>query len=177
MSAAAISEVEATTVKSWLDKGECVLIDVREPAEFAREHIPGARLVPLSGLSPANLNLAAARRVVLHCASGMRSAQAAQKLAAAGMDEVAHLRGGLPSWKQAGFETVVDRSAPLPLMRQVQIVAGSLILLGVVLGALAHPGFYALSAFVGAGLVLAGVTGWCGMAMLLAKLPYNRRAI
>jgi len=176
MSAVAIKELDATTVKSWLDKGECVLIDVREPGEFAREHIPGAKLIPLSGLTPANLNLEGSRRVVLHCASGMRSAQAAQKLVAAGMTEVAHLRGGLPSWKQAGFETVVDRSAPLPLMRQVQIVAGSLTVLGVVLGALLHPGFYALSAFVGAGLVLAGVTGWCGMAMLLAKLPYNRRS-
>jgi rhodanese-related sulfurtransferase len=171
-----IAEVDATTVKSWLDRGACVLVDVREPGEFAREHIPGATLAPLSRLDPANLDLPGAKTIVLHCVSGMRSARAAEQLVAAGRSDVANFRGGLPAWKQAGYPTVVDRSAPLPIQRQVQLVAGSLVLAGAVLGFLAHPGFFALSAFVGAGLVLAGATGWCGMATLLAKLPYNRRA-
>ena len=84
------------------------------------------------------------------------------------------LDGGLEAWKRAGLPVIEDRSAPLPLMRQVQIVAGSLVLLGVVLGFLLGPAWFGLAGFVGAGLVFAGVTGFCGMARLLARLPWNR---
>jgi len=104
------------------------------------------------------------------------SIQAAKALLAAGHTDVAHLKGGLPSWKQAGLPTKVDRKAPLPLMRQVQIIAGSLIVLGVVLGYALGPLWFLLSGFVGAGLLFAGVTGHCGMAMMLTKLPYNKLA-
>lgn len=167
--------VDAATAKSWLDQGDTLLLDVREPAEYAREHIPAATLAPLSTLDPAELDLGGARRVIVHCASGARSATAASQLQAAGIATVANLQGGLPAWRAAGYEVVVDRRAPLPIMRQVQIAAGTLILIGVALGGLVHPGFFGLSAFVGAGLVFAGATGWCGMAMLLGRLPYNRR--
>lgn len=178
MTAFHLRELDAKAVKTWLDSNDTVLIDVREPAEHARERIAGAKLLPLSSLSAqSKIETGGATRIVLHCASGHRSAKAAQILHAQGFREIAHLKGGLPAWRQAGFPTVVDTRAPLPLMRQVQIAAGTLVLLGVVLGALVNPGFYALSAFVGAGLVFAGTTGWCGMAMLLARLPYNRRAV
>jgi rhodanese-related sulfurtransferase len=70
--------------------------------------------------------------------------------------------------------TVQDKAQPRPLMQQVQIVAGSLVLLGVVLGYLLNPAFFLLSGFVGAGLLFAGLSGWCGMALLLAKMPWNR---
>jgi rhodanese-related sulfurtransferase len=166
--------INAQTAKSWLDQGDTLLVDVREPDEYAREHIPGARLQPLSSFNPADLSLGSATRLVVHCASGARSARAAERLQAAGIPSVAHLAGGLPAWRDAGYDVVVDRTAPLPIMRQVQIVAGTLILLGVGLGALIHPAFYGLAGFVGAGLLLAGATGWCGMAMLLARLPYNQ---
>lgn len=169
----AIKEIDANTLKSWLDRGECVLIDVREPGEHAREHIAGARLLPLDRLDASALGSDSARRIVLHCASGTRSARGARILSEAGID-VAHLSGGLPGWKQAGLPVVENRAAPLPIMRQVQIVAGSLVVAGAALGAFVHPGFYALSAFVGAGLVFAGATGFCGMAALLGRLPYNR---
>ncbi len=169
----AIKEIDAKTLKSWLDRGECLLVDVREPGEHAREHIAGARLVPLDRLDASALGSDSGRRIVLHCASGARSARGARKLAEAGID-VAHLSGGLPGWKQAGMPVVENRAAPLPIIRQVQIVAGSLVLAGTALGTFVHPGFYALSAFVGAGLVFAGATGFCGMATLLGRLPYNR---
>lgn len=168
-----IKEIDAKALKSWLDDGRCLLVDVREPGEHAREHIAGARLVPLGTLDPAALGPDAGRRIVLHCASGARSAQGARKLAADGID-VSHLPGGIAQWKQAGLPVVENRSAPIPIMRQVQIVAGSLVVAGAALGTFIHPGFYALSAFVGAGLVFAGVTGFCGMAALLGRLPYNR---
>lgn len=84
------------------------------------------------------------------------------------------LEGGLQAWKRAGLPTVTDRNAPLPIMRQMQIAAGSLVLLGVVLATLVSPWFMALSAFVGAGLIVAGVTGFCAMANLLQHMPWNR---
>lgn len=161
-----IRELDPQTAKKWLDKGDSILIDVREPAEHARERIDGATLAPLSTFAPAKLDLKGRRRVIVHCATGIRSARAAKQLAASGIAEV---------WKQAGFTTIVDK-APLPLMRQVQIVADALILLGVTLGTLVHPAFYAVAGFVGAGLLFAGVTGWCGIEMCLDKLPYNRNA-
>lgn len=169
----AIKEIDALTLKGQLDRGECVLVDVREPGEHAREHIAGAHLVPLASLDPAALAGLPASRIVLHCASGSRSARGAARLAAAGLD-VAHLAGGLPNWTKAGLPVVENPSAPIPIMRQVQIVAGSLVLAGAALGAFVHPGFYAISAAVGAGLIFAGATGFCGMAAVLAYLPYNR---
>ena len=87
------------------------------------------------------------------------------------------LEGGLDAWKKAGLPVTLDRSQPIDIIRQVQIVAGSLVLSGVVLGALVAPGFYALSGFVGAGLLFAGISGFCGMARLLAVMPWNRRAL
>lgn len=171
--AAAIKEIDANTLKSWLDAGECELLDVREPGEHARESIPGARLVPLGGLDVEKLRPAPGRRFVLHCASGARSARGAALLAKGGV-EVAHLSGGLAAWRSAGLPVSENRSAPIPVMRQVQIVAGSLVLLGAILGAFVDPWFYALSAGVGAGLLFAGVTGFCGMATLLSHLPYNK---
>jgi hypothetical protein len=106
----------------------------------------------------------------------IRSAKAGAQLAALGGREVVNLKGGIGAWKRAGLPVRTDRSAPLPIMRQVQLVAGGLILVGAALGALVHPWFFALCAFVGAGLFVAGATGWCGMALLLARLPFNRRA-
>jgi rhodanese-related sulfurtransferase len=171
----ALRETDAATVKSWLDRGECVLIDVREAGEHARENIAGARLVPLSSFDPAKLPATGGKRLVVHCLSGSRSARAQVQLAAAGIEAVA-LTGGIEAWKAAGLPVRENKSAPLPIMRQVQIVAGTLIVAGAALGAYVHPGFHALSAFVGAGLVFAGASGWCGMANLLGLLPYNRRA-
>jgi rhodanese-related sulfurtransferase len=171
----ALRETDAATVKSWIDRGECVLIDVREAGEHARENIAGAQLVPLSSFDPAKLPATGGKRLVVHCLSGSRSAKALGQLAAAGIEAVS-LTGGIEAWKAAGLPVRENKSAPLPIMRQVQIVAGSLVVAGAVLGAFVHPGFHALSAFVGAGLVFAGVSGWCGMANLLGLLPYNRRA-
>jgi hypothetical protein len=86
------------------------------------------------------------------------------------------LDGGLDSWKKAGLATKADRKAPLEIMRQVQITAGSIVVAGAVLAATVSPAFIWLSAFIGAGLVFAGSTGWCGMAKLLAVMPWNRKA-
>jgi len=165
---------DAATVRERLAAGEIVLVDVREPVEYAGERIPGAISRPLSQFSGEGLS--PEQRVVLYCQSGRRSQQAAQRLLAAGWPEVGHLDGGMIAWKRAGYPVVRDPKAPISLFRQVQIVAGSLVLLGTVLGATVSPWFLLLSGLVGAGLVFAGVTNTCAMGMLLAQLPYNRRA-
>ena len=172
-----LQEINAITLKKWLDKQEALLIDVREPGEFAAEHISGAKLMSLSRFDPTVIPQDTNKRIVLQCQSGKRSAQAAQKMFDLGFEEVYHLQGGLPTWKAGGYPTKVNKNAPISMFRQVQIVAGSLVFLGTILGAFVSLWFLILSGFVGCGLVFAGVTNTCAMAMLLAKLPYNRKAV
>jgi rhodanese-related sulfurtransferase len=170
-----MQDVEATTLKMWLERREALLIDVREPSEYAAEHIPDAQLLPLSTFDPARVPQEAGKKVVLHCVMGKRSEQAGQKLLDAGFTTVYNFRGGVQAWKDAGYTTTRGQQAPLSLQRQVQIVSGSLVLLGTLLGVLGSPWFLLLSGAVGIGLVYAGVSGTCGMATLLARVPYNQR--
>ena len=172
-----VTDVFPEELSRWLADGTTVLIDVREPFEHAEERIEQARPVPLSGFDPAAVRSShPASRVVFHCRSGKRSADAASRFGRDG-ETAYHLAGGIEAWKAAGQPTVRPaRPTRIPVMRQVQIAAGSLVLAGVVLGTLVTPWFLALSAFVGGGLVFAGSTGWCGMAMLLGKMPWNRVA-
>lgn len=169
------SFVDAQTLKQALDQQTVTLIDVREPVEFAGEHIPGATLLPLSQFDPRKIPPTGDTQLVLYCQSGRRSATATQKLLQAGFESVIQLQGGLPTWKRAGYPTTINKNAPISLMRQVQIVAGSLVLTGTLLGAFISPWFLLLSGFVGSGLMFAGITDTCMLAMLLAKLPYNQR--
>ena len=169
-----LNPITATELKRRLDCGEAILIDVRESDEHARERIIGARLAPLSAIDAHDFDAGHDKVAVFHCKSGMRTQANAEKLLAHGFREAYFLEGGIEAWKQAGLPVHANRKAPLEIMRQVQIAAGSLVLTGVALGWLVHPAFYALSAFVGAGLAFAGATGWCGMAMLLKTMPWNR---
>lgn len=174
--ATTLHDVTPATLKGWLERDEAILVDVREADEYAREHIAGARLHPLSRLTPAALPRMPGKKLVLQCNSGNRTRQAAAEILAREPIELYHLAGGIQAWKRNGLPVEVDRKAPLPIMRQVQIAAGGLVLLGLLLALLFSPWFALLSAFVGAGLLLAGVTGYCGMAKLLERLPYNRRS-
>lgn len=147
------------------------LIDIRDADEHAREHIAGAMNVPLTRLGELPTGA-----VVFHCRSGMRTESNAALLAAASRGDCHILAGGIDGWRAASLPTKVDRSQPLEIMRQVQLVAGGLVVLGVILGLSLAPEFFALAAFVGAGLMVAGATGWCGMARLLRVMPWNRQA-
>lgn len=151
--------------------GKVRLIDVRTPAEHGEIHIEGSELMPLDRLDPKQVH----GPVVLVCRSGKRAEQARQKLAAAGCRDLAVLDGGVTAWEEAGLP-VKRGKAVISLERQVRIAAGLLVLSGVVLGFLVHPAFYGLAAFVGAGLTFAGITDWCGMALLLARMPWNQRS-
>ena len=171
-----LKTISPTEAARLLREQGATLVDVREPDEHARERIPGALNLPLSKLEEAELAVRQGRPVVFHCRSGASTQGNAARLAAkAGLCEAYVVEGGLEAWKQAGLLVAEDRRQPLELMRQVQITAGSMVVLGVLLGTLVSPWFHALSAFVGAGLVFAGVTGTCGLARLLRLMPWNRQ--
>jgi rhodanese-related sulfurtransferase len=155
-----------------------VIIDVRENDEFDAEHIEDSLHIPLSNFprqAPALFKTLAGRTVVLMCRSGKRAGLAASQAAALcdGLSlEV--FPGGILEWKKQGKATVVARKAHLPIMRQVQLVAGSLVLVSALLTYFVNPGFVFLAGFVGAGLTMAGATGFCGMAELLVRMPWNK---
>ena len=151
------------------------VLDVRTPAEFEAWHAPAAVSTPLETLSPEQLhNRFGATTLYVFCQSGERAEIAARKLRASGATEVCVVEGGLVAWEAAGLPVVRGRNV-ISLERQIRIAAGSLVLLGLALGYLVHPGFIGLSAFVGCGLVFAGVTNTCGLGMLLALMPWNQR--
>jgi rhodanese-related sulfurtransferase len=167
--------ISAHDLAEQLASQRITVIDVREPMEYASGHIAGSLNVPLSRLHQADLPQGP---LVLVCQSGKRSAQGLNRLLDRGHPHpVVDLAGGLPNWQQAGYPVRKLKNAPLPLMRQVQIAAGSLILLGLILSNVVAPGWIALTWFVGAGLTFAGVSGFCGMARLLAVMPWNKVSI
>jgi rhodanese-related sulfurtransferase len=171
-----LKAISPTSAAELVRKG-AVLIDIREADEHAREHIPGARHHALSRIDKNAPVRQGDDVLVFHCRSGARTKTNAPKLAAAAPAcESYILEGGIDAWKKAGLPVNLDRSQPIDIMRQVQIAAGSLVLLGAALGYALTPAFYGLSAFVGAGLLFAGISGFCGMARLLALMPWNRRA-
>jgi len=153
-----------------------LLVDIRSRDEHARERIAHAICLPMDQLKGGEPPLDGAKTVIFHCRSGNRTLLGAQTLAECANGQAYVLEGGLDAWKKAGLPVVKDSSQPLELQRQVQIAAGSMVLAGTALGTVISPWFYALSAFVGAGLVFAGVSGFCGLARVLTKMPWNRRA-
>lgn len=170
--------ITANELNETLKSGRKVaLIDVRTPAEHGEIHIEGSHLMPLDRLDAdaAKRIATASEECVLVCRSGKRATTAHEKLAAAGCDKLKVLEGGVTAWDQAGLPVNRGRKV-MSLERQVRVGAGLMVLLGVILGTWVHAGFYGLSAFVGAGLVFAGITDWCGMAMVLAKMPWNQRS-
>lgn len=166
-----IKKIDSATLKTWLDKGEAVLFDVREKAEFDSEHINGAILNPVSSFDESVVKKSK-KKVVLQCLSGARSDKAYN--ACSGGKNVFCLEGGIDAWKKAGYGVEGSGAKVITLQQQVMIIAGFLVLLGTVLGSSVHPFYYALSAFVGAGLMFAGITGFCAMARLLSLMPWNK---
>lgn len=154
--------------------GAAHLVDVRTPAEYRSLHAEGATLVPLDAFDTAALvgAVPAGRTLHLLCKSGTRARMAAQKLDAAGCACVV-VEGGTDAWAAAGLPVVRGKAA-MSLERQVRIVAGLLVLTGVVLGFTVHPYWFGLSGFIGAGLTFAGLTDICPMAMFIARCPWNR---
>lgn len=149
------------------------LLDVRTPAEFREVHVRGATNVPLDRLTVDNApQPTQGQPLYVICQKGGRGAKACEQLTAAGFSNVLNVEGGTEACVAAGLP--VDRGQKsISLERQVRIAAGSLVVLGVALSYV-HPAFLALPAFVGAGLVFAGITDTCGMGMVLSRMPWNQ---
>lgn len=167
--------ISAAAFKTLCERGEALdVIDVRTPAEFQELHVAPARNVPLDRLDPAALRQqAGGKPLYVICQRGSRGQQACEKLAAAGWVDVINVEGGTLACEAAGVPVVRGKKT-ISLERQVRIAAGALVLTGAVLALVVHPYWAALSAFVGAGLIFAGITDTCGMAMLLARMPWNQ---
>jgi rhodanese-related sulfurtransferase len=170
-----LPKISPINAKRLLDQG-AILVDIREADEHAREMVAGARNLPLSTLDEADLAVHEGKPVIFHCRSGARTVSHASRLASKliGNCEAFIIDGGLDAWKKAGLPVATNRNQPIELQRQVQIGAGGFAFLGTVLGLAASPWFLIIPAFVGAGLILAGVTGFCGLARILMRAPWNR---
>jgi rhodanese-related sulfurtransferase len=175
--ATADARIDAVGLAARLDAGDDIrILDVRTPAEFESAHIPGSYNVPLDTLGEhaAELERHLEVPVVLVCRSGMRASRAGQTLAAAGMTNMVILDGGMQAWDD-GRGPVKRGTQRWDIERQVRLVAGTLVLAGIV-GSLFVPGLKYLSGAVGAGLAFAAISNTCMMGNLLSKLPYNRGA-
>ena len=166
--------VDANTLKKWVDSGEAVIVDVREPAEHKAENISIATLVPLGDISKSKLPDVKGKKLVIHCRSGKRGTSACEKLLAEDPNlEVYNLEGGIIAWGEAGHEIKTSGKFFLPLDQQVQLTIGLCVLIGSALAYYVNPLFSILTGFFGAGLTFAGATGTCGLAMVMAKMPWN----
>jgi len=170
-----VKNIDAKTLKKWLENNEAILIDVREPSEHEAEKISGSNLLPLAKVCKSSLPKYENKKLVLHCRSGKRSANACQKLL--GEDsalEIYNLEGGISAWSVEGCEIETSGKFFLPLDRQVQLTIGLGVFVASILGYLLSPSFFLLSGFFGVGLIFAGLSGYCGLAILMAKMPWNK---
>lgn len=168
------SSVTATQLQSALASGQCQLIDVREAVEFEEERITGAVLIPLAELERRQGEIDKSQPVYVMCRGGTRGAKASAQLTELGCAQVMNLEGGILAWKASGMPVESSGRRGLPLMQQVQLTIGLCVATGSVLALTQDVRFAYIPLFFGSGLILAGSTGWCGLALLMAKLPWNQ---
>ncbi|WP_117191646.1 rhodanese-like domain-containing protein [Rhizobium terrae] len=181
MTAETARTISAIEAAEWLAAGDAILIDVREPDEFRAEHIAAAASLPLNSITGLRqvLTIPQDRRIVVHCLKGGRGEQACRTIESIlPGHEAYNLEGGITAWKEAGLPVVgASRDGGgVSIFRQVQMVVGSLVLICVVLGFLGLTPAFALAGFFGFMLAFAGFSGWCGLALLLQRMPWNRAA-
>jgi rhodanese-related sulfurtransferase len=170
-----ITNIDSATLKKWLENDEAIVIDVREPAENAAESIKGSTLIPLGEICKKSLPEINNKKLVIHCRSGKRSHTACNKILNEDPNcEIYNLEGGISAWIASGNKIQSSGKFFLPLDRQVQLTIGFGTLLGSLLGYFVNPLFFILSGFFGAGLCFAGITGFCGLAIFMAKMPWNK---
>jgi glyoxylase-like metal-dependent hydrolase (beta-lactamase superfamily II)/rhodanese-related sulfurtransferase len=173
--AGALEIISALKANEFVSKNNRVkLLDVRTPLEFSQVHIKDAINIPIDMLSARINELSGSGdSYITVCHTGNRAAMAADMLIQSGTHQVKVMQGGMVAWEKEKL-AVIKGSGGISLERQVRCVAGSLVLLGVILAYFVHPAFLLIPAFVGAGLLFAGLTDSCAMGMLLMKLPYNK---
>ncbi len=170
-----MSECTVFGLKEQMENGEIHLVDVREKMEFAGGRINGAQLLPLGELAERHTELDHTKPIYVICRTGRRSAEAQKKLHAFGFKNVINVAGGVEAWKKENLPLERDEHAPWSIDRQVRFTAGMFVLTGVLLSLFVHPYFIALSGFIGFGLAFTATIDWCGMGLLIAKMPWNNR--
>ena len=169
--------IDAKTLKAWLENKEAVLVDVREPAEYASENIIGATLLPLGKINKSLLPPHVGKKLVIHCRKGGRGGSACEKLLAEDPAlELYNLEGGIEAWRAAGLAVATSGKSCLPLDRQVQLTIGVILIAANVLGMVFGPAWFLLTALIGVGLTIAGLTGFCGLALVIARMPWNQQS-
>lgn len=178
VSTSTIQKITPQELQARMEKGERVeILDVRTPAEFQALHAQPARLVPLSSLDPKAVMAergAGDEPLYVICKAGSRASQACQQFMACGFTNVVCVEGGTEAWAAAGLPVNRGARKVLSLDRQVRIAIGAFVAAGASLGLAVHPGFTLIALFCGLGLVYAGITDTCGMAMMLARMPWNQ---
>ena len=170
-----IKNINSHTLKKWIESNEVIIIDVREPAEHEAAKISEANLLPLAAICKKSLPQYFGKKLVIHCHSGKRSQAACNKLLQEDSNlEIYNLEGGISAWIKSGFAIKNSEKKFLPLDQQVQLAIGFGVFVGSILGYYCNPKFFALSGFFGAGLIFAGLSGYCGLAVLMAKMPWNK---
>ncbi len=160
-----------TIIRKPLKKA--IAIDVRSTGEYNSEHIDGVINIPLDQIKKSVSKHKKYQTVYVHCQSGGRSSQAWSQLSQLGLKNIVNIEGGIQAWKAKNYPFIKGEGM-ISIMRQVQITAGILVLLGVLIAEYNDPRFIWLSAFVGAGLLFSGVSGSCAMASILSKMPWNK---
>lgn len=169
-----IKNIDAKTAQELIKNNQAVLVDVREVAENKAMRIKGSNLIPLGEICYDKLPKTD-KKIIIHCKAGGRSLSACEKLNKQNPNlELYNLEGGITAWKDYGCDVIMSDESFITLERQVQITAGSSVFLGTLLGILVSDAFFIIPLFFGAGLIFAGITGWCGLGILLAKLPFNK---
>jgi rhodanese-related sulfurtransferase len=172
-----MSECTVLGLKEEMENGEIHLVDVREHMEFAGGRILGASSLPLGELEERHSELDHNKPIYVMCRTGRRSGEAQRKLKALGFTNVINVAGGIEAWKKEALPVERNEYAPWSIERQVRFTAGTLVFTGVVLSLFVHPYFLALTGFVGFGLAFTAFIDWCGMGLLIAKMPWNKRSI
>lgn len=173
------SLIGAIEAQKILAAGEGILIDVREPEEFQNEHIAYALSLPLSHFdeSLAQMHIAPDKKIIMQCFKGARGEQACMHMQTASSckNRLYNMEGGISAWKQAGLPVIGKTAPPISIFRQVQMIAGSLIVLLIFIGFFSTSAGFIGAGMIGAALFFSGLSGWCGMALLLAGMPWNKR--
>lgn len=170
-----MSKLTPKAVKEKLtnESDKVCFIDVRTEDEFKSGHVPGSTCVPLDRIECDKADFPKDKLVILSCQSGRRSARARELLKAKGYDNLIEMEGGFSAWAAHGLPVSRTRKA-FPIIRQVMLTAGLLVFTTTVLGLTVNPAFFTVPILMGAGLTFAGATGWCGLAYLLERMPWNR---
>lgn len=168
-----VKTVTPKELKDSLSKEDCILLDVRNTDEFLAEHIAGAKNIPLPILGLDQFTNSVNKKIIVQCKSGKRGEKAYKLLKIKYPDaSIYNLKGGITEWQKENLPTLKTEQ-PISIMRQTQIIAGSVVICGIIAGITISSAFLVVPILVGSGLIFAGITEWCGMAKLLALMPWN----